>query len=156
MRKAIDEHNYAYYVLDAPTVSDAEYDRLFRRLQEIEREHPDLVTPDSPTQRVGTSKLGQFREVRHAKPMLSLDNVFEEEGLAAFDKRARDRLAGADIVLEHLAYWAEPKLDGAAVSLRYENGELVFGATRGDGTTGEDITHNVRTIRSIQIGRAHV
>jgi DNA ligase (NAD+) len=151
LRKAIDEHNYAYYVLDAPTVSDAEYDRLFRRLQEIEREHPDLVTPDSPTQRVGTSKLGQFREVRHAKPMLSLDNVFEEEGLAAFDKRARDRLAGADIVLEHLSYWAEPKLDGAAVSLRYENGELVFGATRGDGTTGEDITHNVRTIRSIPL-----
>jgi DNA ligase (NAD+) len=151
LRKALGEHNYAYYVLDDPTVSDAEYDRLFRRLQEIEREHPSLVTVDSPTQRVGTEKLGEFREVQHAKPMLSLDNVFDDEGLKAFDKRVRERLASADVVTEQVAYWAEPKLDGAAVSLRYENGDLVFGATRGDGTTGEDITHNVRTIRSVPL-----
>ncbi|MEO8465092.1 MAG: NAD-dependent DNA ligase LigA [Gammaproteobacteria bacterium] len=151
LRKALGEHNYAYYVLDDPTVSDAEYDRLFRRLQEIEGEHPNLVTADSPTQRVGTDKLGAFREVRHAKPMLSLDNVFNDEGLEAFDKRVRERLASADVVTELVTYWAEPKLDGAAVSLRYENGDLVFGATRGDGTTGEDITHNVRTIRSVPL-----
>jgi DNA ligase (NAD+) len=151
LRKALGEHNYAYYVLDDPTVSDAQYDRLFRRLQEIEREHPSLVTADSPTQRVGTEKLGEFREVRHAKPMLSLDNVFSDEELEAFDKRVRERLASADVVTDRVAYWAEPKLDGAAVSLRYENGDLVFGATRGDGTTGEDITHNVRTIRSVPL-----
>ncbi|HVY66906.1 MAG TPA: NAD-dependent DNA ligase LigA [Gammaproteobacteria bacterium] len=151
LRKAIDEHNYRYYVLDDPTVSDAEYDRLFRRLQDLEREHPELVTPDSPTQRVGTAKLGEFREVQHTKPMLSLENVFNDTELEAFDKRVRERLASADIVVDHVAYWAEPKLDGTAVSLRYEKGELVFGATRGDGMTGEDITHNVRTIRSIPL-----
>ncbi len=151
LRKALGEHNYAYYVLDDPTVSDAEYDRLFRRLQEIEREHPSFVTADSPTQRVGTEKLGAFREVRHAKPMLSLDNVFNDEGLEAFDKRVRERLASADVVTEQVEYWAEPKLDGAAVSIRYEDGDLVFGATRGDGSTGEDITHNVRTIRSVPL-----
>ena len=151
MRKALGEHNYAYYVLDDPTVSDAEYDRLFRRLQEIERGNPNLVTADSPTQRIGTDRLGAFREVRHAKPMLSLDNVFNDEGLEAFDNRVRERLASADVVTEQVTYWAEPKLDGAAVSLRYEDGDLVFGATRGDGTTGEDITHNVRTIRSVPL-----
>jgi DNA ligase (NAD+) len=151
LRRSIEEHNYAYYVLDDPRVPDAEYDRLLRRLQEIEREHPDLVTPDSPTQRVGTEKLGEFREVRHTKPMLSLDNVFNDEELEAFDRRVRDRLGGAGINAELVPYWAEPKLDGAAVSLRYERGELVFGATRGDGYTGEDITHNVRTIRSIPL-----
>ena len=151
LRKALGEHNYAYYVLDDPTVSDAEYDRLFRRLQEIERGNPNLVTADSPTQRIGTDRLGAFREVRHAKPMLSLDNVFNDEGLEAFDNRVRERLASADVVNEQVTYWAEPKLDGAAVSLRYEDGDLVFGATRGDGTTGEDITHNVRTIRSVPL-----
>ncbi len=151
LRREIDAHNYAYHVLDNPTVPDAEYDRLMRRLQEIEREHPELVTPDSPTQRVGAAKLEAFREVRHARPMLSLDNVFNDAELEAFDKRTRDRLADADIVAERVTYWAEPKLDGAAISLRYENGELVFGATRGDGTTGEDVTHNIRTIRSIPL-----
>ena len=127
LRKALSEHNYAYYVLDDPTVSDAEYDRLFRRLQEIEREHPGLVTADSPTQRVGTEKLGAFREVRHAKPMLSLDNVFNDAGLEAFDKRVRERLASADVVAEEVTYWAEPKLDGAAVSLA----ESVYAGRRG-------------------------
>ncbi len=109
------------------------------------------MTADSPTQRVGAAKLEAFREVRHARPMLSLDNVFNDAELEAFDKRVRDRLGDADIAVERVAYWAEPKLDGAAISLRYEKGELVFGATRGDGTTGEDVTHNVRTIRSIPL-----
>jgi DNA ligase (NAD+) len=151
LRRAIEEHNYAYFVLDDPRVPDAEYDRLVRRLQEIERAHPDLVTADSPTQRVGGTKLAEFREVRHAKPMLSLENVFDDTELEGFDRRVRDRLQAADVMVESVAYWAEPKLDGVAVSLRYERGELVFGATRGDGTTGEDITHNVRTIRSIPL-----
>src|SRR5688572_5330563 len=151
LRRAIEAHNYSYHVLDSPTVPDAEYDRLMRRLQEIEGAHPDLVTPDSPTQRVGAAKLDSFREVRHARPMLSLDNVFTDEELLAFDKRTRDRLGAGDTSIERVTYWAEPKLDGAAISLRYEHGELVFGATRGDGTTGEDVTHNIRTIRSIPL-----
>jgi DNA ligase (NAD+) len=151
LRRAIEEHNYAYFVLDDPKVPDAEYDRLLRRLREIEQSHPELVTPDSPTQRVGSVKLGAFATVRHSRPMLSLDNVFNDEDLAAFDKRVLDRLRGAGVATEEVEYWAEPKLDGAAVSVRYEKGELVFGATRGDGTTGEDITHNVRTIRAIPL-----
>jgi DNA ligase (NAD+) len=151
LRRTIEAHNFAYHVLDSPTVPDAEYDRLLRRLQDIEAAHPELITADSPTQRVGATKLDAFREVRHAKPMLSLDNVFNEAELEAFDKRVRDRLVAADITAERVTYWAEPKLDGAAISLRYEKGELVFGATRGDGTTGEDVTHNVRTIRSIPL-----
>jgi DNA ligase (NAD+) len=151
LRRTLEGHNFSYHVLDSPTVPDAEYDRLMRRLQEIESEHPELVTPDSPTQRVGAAKLEAFREIRHAKPMLSLDNVFSDDELAAFDKRLRDRLVAADIAVERVTYWAEPKLDGAAISLRYESGELAFGATRGDGATGEDVTHNVRTIRSIPL-----
>lgn len=151
LRRTIESHNYAYHVLDNPVVPDAEYDRLMRRLLEIEAEYPELVTPDSPTQRVGGTKLDAFREVRHARPMLSLENVFSEDELEAFDKRVRDRLFDADIQAERVTYWAEPKLDGAAISLRYENGNLRFGATRGDGTIGEDVTHNVRTIRSIPL-----
>jgi DNA ligase (NAD+) len=151
LRRELEAHNYAYHVLDSPTVPDVEYDRLMRRLQEIEREHPELVTPDSPTQRVGAAKLESFREVRHARPMLSLDNVFNNEELEAFDKRLRDRLGAGDTSIERVTYWAEPKLDGAAISLRYEQGELVFGATRGDGTTGEDVTHSIRTIKSIPL-----
>jgi len=151
LRRAIEAHNYAYHVLDSPTVPDAEYDRLMRRLQEIEAEHPELVAPDSPTQRVGAERLEAFREVRHARPMLSLDNVFNDAELEAFDKRVRDRIGGGDVSIERVTYWAEPKLDGAAISLRYERGELVFGATRGDGTSGEDVTHNIRTIRSIPL-----
>ena len=151
LRSSIEAHNFAYHALDSPTVPDAEYDRLLRRLQEIERTHPELVTPDSPTQRVGAAKLDAFREIRHARPMLSLDNAFGDAELEAFDKRVRDRLTAADVRVERVSYWAEPKLDGAAINLRYEDGELVFGATRGDGTTGEDVTHNVRTIRSIPL-----
>ena len=151
LRRVLEEHNYAYFVVDDPIVPDAEYDRLLRRLIELEQAHPELVTPDSPTQRVGATPIGQFREVRHSKPMLSLDNAFSETDLAGFDKRVMDRLRAAGIEMDTVEYWAEPKLDGAAVSMRYENGELVFAATRGDGTTGEDITHNVRTIRSVPL-----
>jgi DNA ligase (NAD+) len=151
LRRAIDAHNYAYHVLDSPTIPDVEYDRLMRRLLEIEAEHPELVTPDSPSQRVGAARLEAFREVRHARPMLSLDNVFDDAELEAFDKRVRDRLGAGDVSVERVTYWVEPKLDGAAISLHYENGDLVFGATRGDGTTGEDVTHNIRTIRSIPL-----
>jgi len=151
LRREIEAHNHAYHVLDSPTVPDAEYDRLMRRLREIEAEHPALVAPDSPSQRVGAARLEGFREVRHSRPMLSLDNVFDDAELEAFDKRVRDRLGAGDVSIERVTYWAEPKLDGAAISLRYENGNLVFGATRGDGTTGEDVTHNIRTIRSIPL-----
>ena len=151
LRRKIEDYNYAYFVLDEPTVPDVEYDRLMRRLKELEAEHPELVVPDSPTQRVGGEKLAEFKEVRHSRPMLSLDNAFSDEELESFHRRVLDRLHAAGIETEDVQYWAEPKLDGAAVSLRYEAGELVFGATRGDGTTGEDITHNVRTIRSIPL-----
>ena len=151
LRREIEDHNHAYFVLDDPTVPDAEYDRLMRRLRDIEAAHPELVTPESPTQRVGGEKLAAFREVRHTKPMLSLDNVLGDEELEAFDRRVRERLASVDIAVENVLYWVEPKIDGAAVSIRYEQGHLVFGATRGDGTTGEDITHNVKTIRSVPL-----
>jgi len=146
LRQQIDHHNYRYYVLDDPEISDAQYDRLMRELQALEAEHPELVTPDSPTQRVGAEPLAAFGEVRHEIPMLSLDNAFSDEELADFDRRARERLK-----VETLEYTAEPKLDGLAVSLLYENGRLVRGATRGDGNTGEDITQNVRTIDSIPL-----
>jgi DNA ligase (NAD+) len=154
LRKAIDAHNYRYYVLDDPSVPDAEYDRLMRELQSLEEAHPELVTPESPTQRVGHEPVAGFEEIEHLLPMLSLDNALSEDELAEFDRRARARL-GDD---EPIRYAAEPKLDGAAVSLLYRDGQLVRGATRGDGTRGEDVTHNVRTIRSIPLslrGRGH-
>ncbi|APZ43280.1 NAD-dependent DNA ligase LigA [Acidihalobacter ferrooxydans] len=147
LREQIERHNYAYYVLDEPHIPDAEYDRLLRELQAIEAAHPELVTPDSPTQRVGAKPAAGFGEVRHAIAMLSLDNCFSDEELRAFDRRVRERLGRADPVV----YNAEPKLDGLAVSLRYESGRLVLGATRGDGHMGEDITQNVRTIPSIPL-----
>jgi len=147
LRDVIDEHNYKYYALDNPSIPDAEYDRLMRKLQTLEAEHPELVTNDSPTQRVGSAPLGEFAQVRHEMPMLSLDNVFNEEELRDFDRRVRERLATSD----KIHYACEPKLDGAALSLLYRDGKLVRGATRGDGTTGEDITHNVRTIKSIPL-----
>ncbi len=133
-------------MLDDPEIPDAEYDRLLRELQALEAEHPELITPDSPTQRVGAQPLAAFGEVRHEVPMLSLDNAFDDDELTDFDRRARERLK-----VERIDYTAEPKLDGLAVSLLYENGVLVRGATRGDGTTGEDITQNVRTIDSIPL-----
>jgi DNA ligase (NAD+) len=146
LRRQIHEHNYRYYVLDRPSISDAAYDRLFRELQELERQHPGLVTPDSPTQRVGAAPAEKFASVRHSTPMLSLDNAFSDEELAGFDRRVRERLGVTEV-----EYAAEPKLDGLAVSLVYETGVLVRGATRGDGFTGEDVTANVRTIRSIPL-----
>ncbi|MBT8131867.1 MAG: NAD-dependent DNA ligase LigA, partial [Gammaproteobacteria bacterium] len=147
LREEIEHHNYRYYVLNDPDVADAEYDRLLRELQELESQHKELVTPDSPTQRVGAEPAEQFSQVQHEVPMLSLDNVFDEQELRDFDRRVTERLKSN----EKIAYAAEPKLDGLAVSLRYEKGLLIRGATRGDGTTGEDVTHNVRTIKSIPL-----
>ena len=157
LRAQIEDHNYAYFVLDSPSVPDAEYDRLVRRLQSLEAEHPELVTPDSPTQRVGSRPATEFRQVRHSQPMLSLENAFSEEELVAFDKRVLSRLRAAGIEVDRIEYVAEPKLDGAAVTITYESGTMKLAATRGDGTTGEDITHNVRTIDSVPLklrGRA--
>jgi DNA ligase (NAD+) len=147
LREQIRLHNYRYYVLDAPLIPDAEYDRLFRELQQLEQQHPEFITEDSPTRRVGDQPSPGFEEVRHAVRMLSLDNVFSDEELADFDRRVRDRL-GTD---KAVVYTAEPKLDGLAISLRYENGRLVQGATRGDGERGEDVTSNVRTIEAIPL-----
>ena len=146
LRREIDYHNYRYYVLDDPEIPDAEYDRLMRELQRLEAEYPELVTPDSPTQRVGAKPAEGFAEVRHRVPMLSLDNAFSDEELDEFDRRVRERLGMQEVV-----YSAEPKLDGLAISLRYEQGRLVLGATRGDGHVGEDVTQNVRTIRAVPL-----
>ena len=146
LRAQLEQHNHSYYVLDQPTVSDAEYDRLFRELQALELAFPELLRPDSPTQRVGGAPLAAFNEVRHATPMLSLNNAFEQEEVEAFDRRVAEAL-GSPLI----EYATEPKYDGLAVSLVYENGLLVSGATRGDGTTGEDVTTNLRTVRSIPL-----
>ncbi len=146
LREQLRHHNHRYYVLDDPEVPDAEYDRLMRELQSLETEHPEFVTPDSPSQRVGAAPLAEFGEVRHAVPMLSLENAFSEDDLQGFDRRIRERLEA-----EEVEYTAEPKLDGLAISLRYEQGMLVRGATRGDGSTGEDVTQNIRTIKSIPL-----
>src|SRR5690554_50075 len=148
LRAELDDANYRYYVLDDPALTDADYDRRLRRLEEIEAEHPELVTPDSPTQRVGAPPDAGFPEIRHAVPMLSLDNAFSEEELAAFVERVAERLECDPGALD---FCCEPKLDGAAVSLVYENGRLVSGATRGDGRTGEGITSNLRTLRSVPL-----
>ncbi len=147
LRNIIDEHNYRYYVLDDPQVPDAEYDRLFRELQELEASHPELVTDDSPTRRVGANAETSFEEVVHRVPMLSLDNAFNEDELRDFDRRVRDRLKTGD----DIEYVCEPKLDGLAVSLHYEHGVLTRAATRGDGYAGEDITANIRTIPSVPL-----
>ena len=146
LRTQLHHHNYLYYVLDTPEIADVEYDRLLRELQDLEARHPEAVTPDSPTQRVGAEPLKAFGTVQHELPMLSLDNAFSDEELADFDRRVRERLEA-----EQVEYAAEPKLDGLAVSLLYEKGLLVRGATRGDGSTGEDITANVRTIASVPL-----
>ena len=146
LREQIRFHNYRYYVLDDPQVPDAEYDRLLGELQALEAEHPELVSADSPTQRVGAKPLSAFGEVKHEVPMLSLDNAFDDDEVGEFDRRVREKLE-----VEAVDYTAEPKLDGLAVSLLYEDGILVRGATRGDGSSGEDITQNVRTIQSIPL-----
>lgn len=146
LREQLDQHNYRYYVLDDPSITDAGYDRLFAELQALETEHPHLITPESPTQRVGAKPMGGFTEVAHELPMLSLDNAFNDEDLAAFMRRVEERLDQSPI-----EFACEPKLDGIAISLIYEQGLLVLGATRGDGYTGENITGNVRTIRSVPL-----
>lgn len=143
----LNHHNHLYYVLDDPSIPDVEYDRLLRRLQQLEEQYPELKTADSPTQRVGAEPLKEFNSVAHEVPMLSLDNAFNDEELLEFHRRVTERLKLSGT----LAYVCEPKLDGAAVSLLYQNGVLVQGATRGDGFTGEDITKNVRTINSIPL-----
>ncbi|MBS0600491.1 MAG: NAD-dependent DNA ligase LigA [Proteobacteria bacterium] len=151
LRDEIRRHEYLYYVLDQPEVPDAVFDALVIELRGIEDGHPQWITPDSPSQRVGGRPAAGFAPVRHALPMLSLDNAFTEADVRDFDRRARERLAAAGIEVDAIAYSAEPKLDGLAVSLRYEHGLLCQAATRGDGTTGEDITANVRTIRAIPL-----
>lgn len=147
LRDQINDHNYRYYILDNPVISDAEYDRLFRALQQLESAHPTLITADSPTQRVGATPLKEFAQIKHHIPMLSLDNAFNETELIAFDKRVRQRL-GTDNIIE---YVCEPKMDGIAVSILYEKGVLVSAATRGDGYVGEDITQNVRTVATVPL-----
>ncbi len=147
LRAELDHHNYQYYVLDNPQVTDQYYDQLLRQLQALEAEYPQLITPDSPTQRVGGAVAAQFESVAHEIPMLSLDNAFDEDEMRAFNRRLHDLLGEA----EAMEFSAEPKLDGLAVSLLYENGLLVRAATRGDGNTGENITANVRTIKSVPL-----
>ncbi len=146
LREDIAYHNYRYHVLDEPEVPDAEFDRLMRELQALEARHPELVTPDSPTQRVGAAPLPEFGEVLHAVPMLSLGNAFSPAEVEAFDRRVREGLG-----LPLIEYTGEPKLDGLAVSLLYQEGRLVQASTRGDGTRGEDVTQNVRTIPSVPL-----
>jgi DNA ligase (NAD+) len=147
LRPEIEHHNYRYHVLDDPEIPDSAYDQLLLELRAIESQHPELVTPDSPTQRVGAEPLEHFGEVRHAVPMLSLDNAFEPADIEAFDRRIHERLGDP----QDVEYACEPKLDGLAVSIVYRDGALVQAATRGDGTTGEDVTHNVRTIKSVPL-----
>ena len=146
LRKEINAHNYSYYVLDNPDVPDSEYDRLLRELGNIEQENPELITVDSPTQRVGATPLDSFSEVKHEVPMLSLGNAFSDQDMMGFDKRIRE-----SVEQENIEYAAEPKLDGLAISLLYRDGLLERAATRGDGRTGEDVTLNIRTIDAIPL-----
>ncbi len=147
LREALNRHAHAYYVLDNPSIPDPEYDALFRELQQLEGAHPELVTPDSPTQRVGGAPLPEFAQVRHDVPMLSINNGFSDEDIRAFDRRVSEGLES----LLGVEYGCELKFDGLAINLRYENGLLVQAATRGDGSTGEDVTANIRTVRSIPL-----
>ena len=147
LRAEIEHHNYRYHVLDDPEIPDAQFDRLMAELRELELKHPELVVPESPTQRVGGKPVAEFAEVRHRLPMLSFDNAFTREDVEAFDRRIRARLESVDQV----RYACEPKMDGLAVSLTYHRGILVLGATRGDGVVGEDVTHNIRTIDSVPL-----
>ncbi|MCE2029189.1 NAD-dependent DNA ligase LigA [Sessilibacter corallicola] len=147
LREELDQHNYAYYVLDEPIVPDAEYDRLFQALKQLERDNPELITADSPTQRVGDKPLDAFVTVQHQVPMLSLDNAFSDDDMSDFERRIKERLKSDN----DIEYACEPKLDGIAISLIYRDGVLERGATRGDGQNGEDITQNVRTIGSVPL-----
>ena len=146
LREDIEQHNYRYYVLDDPLIADAEFDRLFRELQDLEAAHPELLTADSPTQRVGGAPAAEFKQATHRQPMLSLNNAFEDAEVDAFDRRIREALE-----IDAVEYAVEPKFDGLAISLVYEKGVLIRGATRGDGYTGEDVTANLRTVRSIPL-----
>src|SRR6266849_6339719 len=146
LRERIEKANYEYHVLDQPKISDESYDALMRELQDLESKHPELVTPESPTQRVGAAPSSRFAPVEHARPMLSLSNVFDEAELRAFDQRVRKGLGRDDI-----AYVCELKIDGLAINLAYQDGVFVQGATRGDGFVGEDVTANLRTIKSIPL-----
>ncbi len=157
LRQSIEKHDYNYYVLDAPTVPDSEYDRLFTELRELEQQYPELISADSPTQRVSGQPLDTFKQVQHQVPMLSLGNAFAEAQVLEFSQRAEQSLGLVkktnDLFTSSSAvqYCCEPKLDGLAVSISYESGILVRAATRGDGQTGEDITANVRTIRNVPL-----
>ncbi|MFZ1947376.1 MAG: NAD-dependent DNA ligase LigA, partial [bacterium] len=146
LRQEIEYHNYRYYVLDSPVVSDQEYDRLMARLEALERLYPDLVTPDSPTQKVGAPPREEFGTVRHSTPMLSLQNAFDPEAVLEFDKRVMKILEKSDV-----EYVAEPKFDGLAVEVIYRDRLMVAGSTRGDGLTGEDVTENLKTVRSLPL-----
>ena len=143
LRRELDRHNKLYYVLDAPEISDYEYDMLMNRLKQLEAEHPELVTPDSPTQRVGGEALSQFEQVRHQVPLESLTDVFSYDELFSFGERMDSLIPG-----KH-DYTVEPKIDGLSMSLEYEDGVFVRGATRGDGLIGENVTENLRTVRSL-------
>lgn len=147
LKEQINEHNYNYYVLDHPVISDAIYDQLFKKLQALEAQHPEFASIDSPTKRIGAAPLKSFSQIKHEVPMLSLDNAFAVEDIIQFDKRVKERLQTKNTI----EYCCEPKLDGIAVSIRYEQGKLVQAATRGDGETGEDITENIKTIRMIPL-----
>ncbi len=147
LREQLRYHAYKYYVLDDPDIPDAEYDRLHKQLVALEEEHPELVTHDSPTQRVGSTPLTAFDQIQHQMPMLSLDNVFSRDELQTFYQRIQDRLKSES----DIEFTAEPKLDGLAISIRYEKGELIYAATRGDGSTGENVTLNVRTMHSVPL-----
>ena len=146
LRKEIRHHNYLYYVLNKPEISDAEYDRLMNELKELESKFPELITPDSPTQRVGAEPAEQFETVRHVKPMLSLDTAMEEKEIKKFDERVKRELGVSEV-----EYVAEPKLDGLSVELIYDHGKLVRGSTRGDGINGENVTENIKTIRAVPL-----
>ncbi|MBO1925156.1 NAD-dependent DNA ligase LigA [Thiomicrorhabdus sp. 6S3-12] len=146
--KELNYHNYQYYVLDDPQVSDAEYDALYQKLLLLEKQHPELITAESPSQRVGDSPIESFQSVKHAVPMFSLDNAFSQDDLQDFERRVQDRLK---ISSPQIDYIAEPKMDGLAINIRYENGCLKQATTRGDGVTGEDVTHNIRTLNSVPL-----
>ena len=146
LRKRIRRHNYLYYVENNPEITDRDFDRLYRELLELEKEFPELATPDSPTRRVGGEPLAGFRPYRHEVPMLSMDNTYSEEDLREFEKRNQRILPGAGFT-----YTVELKIDGVSISLIYEDGRLAVGATRGDGVTGDNITQNVKTVRSIPL-----
>lgn len=151
LRRELERHNHAYYVLDAPSIPDAEYDRLFHELAALEAEHPEWADPLSPTQRVGGAAVGAFGQVRHVVPMLSLQNAFDDQDVAGFDRRVREAAAAGGLDVSQLRYCAELKFDGLAVSLLYIDGRFVQGATRGDGQVGEDVTANLRTVRAIAL-----